>query len=507
MTSPPVTTDGWQRLDPRMLLIYPVKELIRFLPVLLGLLVAGTASGGLGDWWHGLGVAIPVGLGVLRYYTTAYRVSAERVELRRGLLNRHVLSTPVDRIRTVDITAPPVHRLLGLTSVRVGTGTASTSEDERLDLDGLPAERARRLRTDLLLTGPGPVDEAHPETSPHTDRAVFVLDPRWVRFAPLTSAGLVIAAGVLGGLAQLVNVSGGFERLDTRRVVDDVTAWSVWLAVPLGLSALAAAVGVLSIAGYLTTNWGFTLSHSAGAWHLRRGLLTTRETALDDERVRGVTLAEPIGLRLAGGARASAIVTGLDQRRAGSSVLVPPAPRAEVERIAGEVLGSRRAVDVPLTGHGPRARARRFTRAVGAAVAVLTVTLALVLLTGLPAWTLAIAALGLPVATALAADRSRSLGHAFVDGNVVARSGSLDRRREMLEAGGVIGWTFHATWFQRRAGLTSLVATTAGGRQSITVLDVPEDDALDLACAALPDLLDQFVSQRGRPSSADRVGL
>ena len=56
----------------------------------------------------------------------------------------------------------------------------------------------------------------------------------------------------------------------------------------------------------------------------------------------------------------------------------------------------------------------------------------------------------------------------------MARSGSLDRRREALEIGHVIGWNFRSTWFQRRAGLTTLVATTAGGRQSVTLLDVPE---------------------------------
>ena len=36
----------WQRLDPRMLLVHPVREVMRFLPVLVGLFVAGTASGG-----------------------------------------------------------------------------------------------------------------------------------------------------------------------------------------------------------------------------------------------------------------------------------------------------------------------------------------------------------------------------------------------------------------------------------------------------------------------------
>ena len=146
----------WQRLDPRMLLVHPIREVIRFLPVLIVFAVARTASGG--ETWQLLGIAIPIVLGVMRYLTTRFRITAGRIELQRGLLNRHVLSTPVDRVRTVDLTSSPIHRLLGLTTVRIGTGTASTSDEDRVDLDGLPLDRARALREELLQTSS--VDDA-----------------------------------------------------------------------------------------------------------------------------------------------------------------------------------------------------------------------------------------------------------------------------------------------------------------------------------------------------------
>jgi putative membrane protein len=85
------------------------------------------------------------------------------------------------------------------------------------------------------------------------------------------------------------------------------------------------------------------------------------------------------------------------------------------------------------------------------------------------------------------------LGHALVDGHLVARSGSLTRRREALATGSVIGWNLRSTWFQRRAGLADLVATTAGGRQHVRVLDLPEDDAVALAHAAHGGLLEPFL--------------
>jgi putative membrane protein len=503
--------DHWQRLDRRMMLVQPVRELVRFLPVLVGLLLARTAADGGGDpRWQLLAVAVPVALGLLRYLTTRFRITAGRIELRRGLLNRHVLATPLDRVRTIDLTATPTHRLLGLTTVRIGTGTASTDEHDALALDGLPLARARRLREALLRVVPADTptadtpdpDSADPGTvtdapgAPDAgtpDHVVLRLDPSWVRFAPLTSSGVVLAAGVLGVGSQLLESLGWPAALRPGRLATGAAGLGWWVGVPLAVLALAVVVSVLAVGGYVVANWGFTLTRAPRSWHLTRGLLTTRETSLDHERVGGVSLAQPLGLRLAGGARLHAIVTGLGGQPA-SSVLVPPAPLGVVEAAAREVLGHAGPVDVPLTGHGPRARTRRWSRAL---VPALLVAAALVLLVGLdeaPVWLLVPAVLLPPVAATLAADRVRALGHALADDHLVASSGSLDRRREVLACDSVIGWTMRSTLFQRRAGLTSLVATTAGGRQRVTVRDVPETDAVDLAGRATPGLLDPFLS-------------
>jgi putative membrane protein len=109
-------------------------------------------------------------------------------------------------------------------------------------------------------------------------------------------------------------------------------------------------------------------------------------------------------------------------------------------------------------------------------------------------WFLLLAGTALAAGALLARDRWDGLGHALVDGHVVARSGSLDRRREALQTPSVIGWNLRATWFQRRAGLTDLVATTAGGRQRVQVLDLDDPAAVSLATAATPGLLDQFLA-------------
>ena len=116
------------------------------------------------------------------------------------------------------------------------------------------------------------------------------------------------------------------------------------------------------------------------------------------------------------------------------------------------------------------------------------------MVSGAPPWLLTLS-VGLPqVAVALAADRVRSLGHALTQRHFVARSGSLYRQRQALETTAIIGWNFRSTWFQRRAGLTTLSATTAGGSQSVTALDVPEPDAVAVSATAVPGLVDQFLA-------------
>ena len=483
----------WQRLDTRMLLVHPVSELIKFLPVLIGLFVASTATD-RSVLFQLMAVAVPILIGLVRYWTTRFRISDERIELERGLVSRHAVSTPLDRVRTVDLTASPIHRLLGLSTVRIGTGSAS---EDGLDLDGLATGLARELRA-RLLHSIAPLAEAdeEDETHPGGERVVARFEPGWLRYAPFTSAGLVLTAGVIGVGSQVLDGLGLFDDLDPEAIDRTVTDLGALVALPALLLGVLAIAAVVSVLGYVVTNGNFALSHTLpdGSWHLRRGLLTTRETSVDDDRMRGVSVGEPLGLRLAGGARLAAIVTGLDRSQSGSETLLPPTPRPLVDRVAAEVISTSVPVATPLESHGSRARTRRYVRALVPAGVVGLVLAGLVVALDWPDWLLLVPAVGALAALGLGHDRARALGHALVEGWLVARSGSLTRRRELLATDAVIGWNLQSTWFQRRAGLVTLVATTAGGRQAVRLLDVPEPDAVAVADAAVPGLVSQFLA-------------
>ena len=81
----------------------------------------------------------------------------------------------------------------------------------------------------------------------------------------------------------------------------------------------------------------------------------------------------------------------------------------------------------------------------------------------------------------LAADRARALGHRVDDGWLVARAGSLERRRDCIAAAGIIGWTVRQTFLQRRAGVATLIAATAAGVKRYQVIDVPAELAWAIA--------------------------
>jgi putative membrane protein len=339
------------------------------------------------------------------------------------------------------------------------------------------------------------VDGTEPAAGARTEDEVLLrFDPRWVRYAPLTTSGTVIAAAIFAALGQFAN--GIADKLSK-------DAWVVRYVEDRPVTTAVAAVvaflvlgAVFAVIGYLVQNWGFILARDVRGrtFHVRRGLLTTRETSLEVQRVRGLEVGEPLGLRLVGAARLSAVVTGVSKKESGTTLLVPTAPRGIIDTAGSSAIGTSEPLHLPLQPHGPRARRRRYTRALAVASLVPLAVLVVVLTTPLPAWTLLLALLALPVAAAIAADRYRQLGHVLSDDHLVVRSGTFRGRRDVLQRTGIIGWNLRQSWFQRRAGLSTLVATTAAGHQAYAAIDVPVDRAVALADEAVPGLLTHFLA-------------
>ena len=575
--------DGWRRLDKRMLLVHPVRELVKYIPVLLGVVIVGSQSDN--PAWSLAAVAVIVVFALARWFTTTYRIGPDTVELRRGVLGRRTLTVPRSRIRSVDVRADVMHRLLGLVVLVIGTGQQA-DHDERFHLDGVDARQVPQLRA-LLLRHPEqarpaghgeaghdtPAVAAVPDSpalplrartelrtdtagnsaaaSAHSDEpagatAVFRQHsrrealtralaqdgagapdegieighwrPGWVRYAPLSLTGLAIVGPAIG-LAAKLGVADALVRSSTVHDVGKHSAVFIALAVTISVVVLLVVSAIAACLHYLTTYFRFRVLDDGRALHIRGGLLTTRQTTLDLSRLRGATVQEPLLLRLAGGAELQAIMTGDGARQK----LLPQAPRVAVERTLAHLLSHRTDRDlepgrppaarsvpedrteiaadadpasVPLMSHGPRARLRRYTRAAAPVLVVVAAAIA-VSLAGqrVPAWIWAMVVLFALASAAVAHDRYRGLGHAVIasDGRrpvwLITRHGSLDRDRDCLEAPGVIGWTVRRTYFQRRAGVATVIAASAAGKKKYAIVDVPIDRAYEVIEQVTPGQL------------------
>ncbi|MER5264893.1 PH domain-containing protein [Actinosynnema sp. NPDC002837] len=543
----------WHRLDVRMLVVRPLNELLGLVPLFVGLIVLGK-----GETWRillSVGVIVAIVLfGLLRWITTRYRITTEQVEMHTGLLVRKRLAVPRDRIRTVDLTAKLGHRLFGLSAIRVGTGQRDQPGEDGLTLDAVSSAEAERLRV-LLLT----IAKAEAPAVAEEERPGVVLsewDNRWLRYAPLTLSGLVAAGALFGfvmNFARELDIEV-FEPMS--EAAHWVVAQPIGLTVAVFAAVVLLVATFGSVLVYVVQFWGYRLTREPDdTVRVRRGLLTTRSVSVAEQRLRGVELVEPLLLRAGRGAHAKTVTTGLG-RKGESNLLLPPAPVAEAHRVSAEVLrsttdwaattdragtadwaattgqpgtaeraattdwtataehagtaeqagtGDRDGTNDPVTTadragasptrtplrrHPIAALRRRMVRAV-----VPLLVPAAVLAWFAPSWTWQVVLALVPFSAALGWDRYRSLGHALTDRHLLARAGSAVRETVALQRTGIIGWRISRSFFQRRAGLVTITATTAAGDGAYHVVDVGEADGLALADEAVPGLLRPFLER------------
>ncbi|MEV0696881.1 PH domain-containing protein [Saccharopolyspora sp. NPDC050389] len=523
--------DGqWRRLDPKTIAAAAVLVLAPLVPT-AGIMFLSDAKPGTllvtALIWGGIAVLIS-GYTAADWWLTWYRITEERFELRHGVLTRNHRWIPRERIRSVDLTADPSHRLFRVTTVKVGTG-GQASDASELKLDAISRHHAESLRQELLF-GSSSTSDTAPYREPATEPAIAAgtaagtaagstsgstaasagigettlarLNPAWFRFSALTVSFMLIVWGAIasavGSFKELLANFGVFDS-----IAHAVLASSLWLVIG-ATAAIALVVGVLgAIVLSVEMWWGFRLTRERGdTLRVKRGLLTTRSVSLEERRLRGVELAEPLLLRWARGARLHAVATGLNQKQEehqpDNKTLLPPAPRAEAHRVATEALRERES---PFRGelrrHPRAALRRRITWALVSAVPFIAAAVVAAVFGWLPvAATVAVGVVTVAVAVGFALDAYRNLGHEITDRYLIARSGTGIRRTVALQREGIIGWRINRTVFQRRSDLLTIGATTAAGNSVYEVHDVSTEAGLRLAEEAVPGLLAPFL-QRG----------
>lgn len=486
----------WERLDPRIVLAAFLGALVRLVPAAVAWLVFDqddTAARATVAALAAIALVHPANE-ALKFLKVRYRVTPSELQVRKGLLVRTTHAVPLHRIRTVDITAPLVHRLLGLAVLTIGTGSnLMTDPGAGVSMAGLRAPIAASLRSRLVQESgfedsppeAGPWEPA--DGRPPADDTVIELRWAWIVYA-MSGVWLLVGAlsvgGTVFGMASAVGrgdwLTGGL-----------VAAWAA-----LGVFAAGVALVVFLLVGtvagavtFATGWWGYRLvAETGGTFVATRGLFTARSFTADRARMRGVTLSGSPLVRLLGGALARPVMSGVSLRQAmnESATLLPTTTRAEAVRLGDTLLGtpvlqSLEDGDVRLLPHPPAARRRAVARWLLADLVVAGLLVLGAVLWQWSLWLLAVLAVLLPVCVLAGRAAYRSLGHALVDEHLYLRRGVVIRRTDVIEVRGISGATVTQSPVQRWLGLAHLVATTAAGEQAYRAADVAVGDAAALA--------------------------
>ncbi|GAA3727866.1 PH domain-containing protein [Salinactinospora qingdaonensis] len=498
-----------RRLSPLTLLTAPIRPLRSLLVPILIALVAGNFN----PWVLGssaLAVVAVVVTGFVTYRTFRYRVGQERLEIRKGLLQRSTRTIPLERIRGVEVTSTLLHRAFGLAVVNIEAAAGGPDAQEG-KLDAVSVDEAERLRRELLhrralLRGEsqqaasGEAEEEErtdtaalaPPSAVEPDTVYFAMPARWYFYAVLSLGYLltpfVALAAVLGFVLQIVDdLSLDIESEQLFGAADELLADSVLPLIVAGVAVIVVLVlmmPVFAVISYSISHWDFTLLRRGEALVAERGLFTRSSVTLEHRRIRGHELLDNPLQRLRSAVRLRAIVTGISGT-SNRAALLPIGDRDTVERIVAQALQPYRG---PLHAHPPAARTRRLVRAI-----VPFAALAAAVAWFAPWWVTAVllipALLGIP----LGIDRYRSLGHGSDSDSVSVRSGSLRRHQAVVHRRAVIGWRWRQTLFQRRVRLADMGLTVGAGDGVYEAIDADLAGSVAFAAEVTPAMVRPFL--------------
>lgn len=484
-------------------------------------------------------VALSVVSSVITWRTRTWELTDAGIMLRSGLVTSRQLQVPYEHIHTVNMSSNLVERVLGLMTLDLDTGAAS-SEGEATRIRGLQAGIAEALREELfrrkaaVLADQGldartadadasaeADDEASPTAPAPSPDACYTLTTAQLVFAALTEARVVAqAVAFLILIVQGINLLQESELVNLSDVAGDIAVLPVALLIGVAalLLALALIVGfAISFAMSLIGYAGYRAERAAGRISVERGLLSRTSHTVALERIQSINIRQGLIRQLIGYAEVRASVVGAigssDETSTADGVVLHPFIRVtEVEAFLASIAPDFSAVETVETGRVcfdssseeleeiglvrlPRAAARRLafrtamkSLALAVALAGVGVFLARVLLAG-ESWSmvrLAIGALLVVMGVAVAARMILSAVLRYRDSRIghdrtrfVMVLGGVKRRTEVVLRARLQHATASASPFQQRVQVaTFMTRTAAAGDLALRDVSAADADAL-----------------------------
>lgn len=452
------------------------------------------------DLWVAL-FSVPVAaVAVWRYFTTYYELGEDELVVRTGLLFRNVRHIRYARIHNLESVQGPLHRLLRVVDLRIETAGAAEQEARLRVLSAAAADHVRRrvLEGKCRTAGTagsvgatpaaaaGEAAEAAAAGAPPAARELVRVGLWDLVVLGLTQnrGGVLLGAG-LGALWEANIFADGFARptdmlqaylaglwADGRLLSDPTPAALALLAG--GAVCVVAVIRLLSVGWTLAQLYGFTLVREGEELRTSRGLFTRVHATIPLARVQLVTVRQPPLMRLLDRVEVRVQTAGGDkQASAGREWLAPSLQPGLVDALMAEIHPEVGFSTLPWQRPSPRA-AWRLRRS---SLRWLAVSLAAVAL--IPAWRLG-ALLAVPPAVALAwyvgGRQAGALGHALLPGHVAVRDGWWCRQSSLARYAKVQVVSGVASPFDRRWGMATVAADTAGGGAHRLVIPLLDTD-------------------------------
>lgn len=392
-------SEGWRRL-------HPLSPLLRgglFFLVLIGIIIANFrdrvvqffVTGEMGDPQDGgdivtllewlskdgllvvalLGLLLIVGVIVLLSWVSwrfhSYRITADAVESRSGVLFRQHRRAPLDRVQSVNLQRSLLARALGLTKIEVLTG----GQGGKVELTYLGHRDAKTVREQIIRlaaarregrTVDHPIDLISggaaasfngvayaPATDALTERAQdfvdFDVDPEAAATQSLVQVpvGRLAASIVLSWEAfiviLLVLVAVGWGTIST---LFGLTRGSE-VSVGVGASVLLSIIPlILVFAGIMFTHFNkgfnFTLSRGRDSVRVGSGLTSTVTDTIPFGRIHAIEARQPLLWRPFGWWKLRMTLAGHSVQQGGQSatqnIVLPVGPEADVLRVIETLL-------------------------------------------------------------------------------------------------------------------------------------------------------------------------
>lgn len=449
-----------------------------------------------GDSWEFLGLVAAAALALLavvQYYTYRFRIEASELVIRSGLISRNVRHLPLARIQNVALRRNVLHRMFSVAEVKLESAVGGVSAEAQMRV--LSLRDAAALETLVRASRGDAVAALDTADAPAVEGETLLQLPlpELVKLGLTSNRGLVLGAAGIGVFAQFDSDGFGDIVADVGKSVFGYAAGLhlgvlQWLVVlPLLALVIVAVLRVVSVLLTILQFFDFRLSELDDRLRVEAGLLTRIRSNAALRKIQHWTVRESLLLRWFG-RRSLKVETAVMQtgnETQGLSELAPIAPPAVVDALLARWLPWLQLDTLDWQPLHPRAWRRMVFWPL-----LLTVLVCAPLCWRFGAWGL-LPLLSIPWWIVRARKLASTCAWAVTDRVLVWRSGWLDRRLSFAEIGKLQGLVLAQSPFERRRGMATLCADTAGANPFGHRLDLhylPEEAARALYARLAPQI-------------------